>query len=98
MAKTADTASLLESSRKALAQLEQEISALEVTRDERLLANEPTAKITAVDKELENSRRAAGIERDRIRLFEDRLDRDRSAARLGQRLERVQAVEQLLQT
>jgi hypothetical protein len=92
-----DTASLLEGSRKALDQLGEEIAGLEATRNQRLLANEPATKIGAIDRELENSRRSAGIERDRIKLFEDQIKREKEEARLAGKLQQIQQVEELFQ-
>jgi hypothetical protein len=90
-----DTASLLESSRKALHTLEEEIAGLAATRNERLLANDPSAKIAAIDRELESTRRSAGIERDRIKLFEDQLTREREQERLKDKIQRIEQVEAL---
>jgi hypothetical protein len=90
-----DTAALLESSRKALHQLEEEIKGFEATRTERLLANEPATRISALDRELGNTRGAAGIERDRIKLFEDQLAREKEELRLKDKLARIEQVEAL---
>jgi hypothetical protein len=94
MAKT-DTATLLESSRNALRVLEEEIAGYEATRNERLLANDPATKISALDRELGNSRAAAGIERDRIKLFEAQLAREKEELRLKDKLGRIEQVEAL---
>jgi hypothetical protein len=88
-----DTAAALENSRKALAQLEQEISGLEQRRNTALLNSEPASAVGKIDQQIAVTAHAVKTEQDRIKLFEGQVAREREQERLKDKLQRIEQVE-----
>jgi hypothetical protein len=90
-------ATSLERSKAALKEFEAESAAITAKRNKALLEGAGAVEVQKYDREIQGNKHAAQTERDRIVLLEQAQVKERDAERLGQRMERISAVELLLQ-
>ena len=92
----ADASAALEKTRRKLADVEANIAALQTSRTEKLATTEDIAEVQSIDRAISAERTAAEIYRDKIRIFEEEVRRERYVDRERQRKASIAGIEKKL--
>src|SRR5262249_61292398 len=94
MPKSDNTAAALDRARENLQAIEKEISDLARKREQKLLAGDNVHSFVKVDGELERLRSNAAVERDRIALLEQEVEREEQERRARAREAQIKRIEE----